>query len=658
MKILSRNLVLILALHGCFQSTAQDYVIDRGNFSGFYTGSLRMCVVDKNEYYAPYTASSKVVIRRYKNGSITDWGTTTGFPDAGGAGDIARNPLDSVIYISFFNSTYDKIYTYKRGPLDNDWQLVTMLDKPGSYNMGYTVRLSFNENSQTLFMAFTEQTSSKVYLYELVSGTWADRAGASSMSCSSNRMDLVSYGNKVIVSTSPAGNLRVHVFDVVGKTLTNLNQNVNNVAGFVTTAYDAGTDTYVSFYGQSSPWMNVKVARSVGGADWTDMTGTLTGAMDNGSWGGYIVYNQVTSRFTLIFSTGFIKGYTWTGADWAAITIPYMASTNTFAIANYKDVYFLAWNSNTPVGIYTVNETPTRNTVDISTTPTTTTCAVNFQHRGVGNKVVVFVKKSPTYDAPVLSNNTTYTANTVYRSGAQLGSSGWYCVYNGVGETVNITGLDPTETYQLQAIEYNGAAAAEMYSPMTAVSGNPVSFVSAVSLPVHWLSFTGKELNAAMQLNWSTASEINSSHFIVERSANGISFETIGTVLAASGQSETHQYTYTDFSPLKTVSYYRLNQIDKDGKSVYSTVIKFSGVSNSDVKIWSDTESGFIRVYVPVSNLSVTGVEIYDLNGRRLIQKQLQPGLNDINVSALSKGIYVVKAYSKNGLLKSESVLR
>lgn len=633
-------------------------MIDRGNFSGFYTGSLRMCVVDKNEYYAPYTASSKVVIRRYKNGNITDWGTTTGFPDAGGAGDIARNPLDSVIYISFFNSTYDQVYTYKRGPLDNDWQLVTTLTKPASYNMGYTLRLSFNENSQTLFMAFTEQTSNKVYLYELVSGTWTNRTGASSMSCSSNRMDMVSYGNKVIVSTSPAGNLRVHVFDAVGKTLTNLNQNINNVAGFATTAYDAGTDTYVSFYGQSSPWMNVKVASSIGGADWTDMSGTLTGAMDNGSWGGYIVFNQVTSKFTLIFSTGFIKGYTWTGSDWAAITIPYMASTNTFAVPNYKDVYFLAWSSYTPVGIYSFNETPTRNTTDISTTPTTTTCAVNFPHRGVGNKVVVFVKKSPTYDAPVLSNNTTYTANAVYRSGTQLGTSEWYCVYNGVGETVTITGLDPTMTYQLQAFEYNGGAGAQMYSPVTAVTGNPVSFVSAVSLPVRWLSFTGKETNATVQLNWSTASEVNNVQFNVERSTNGVSFETIGTVQAETGQSDIHHYTYTDLFPLKTISYYRLRQLDRDGKSVLSSVIQFRGVTSSDLKIWSVPETGIIRVYVPLNSPSVTGVEIYDLNGRKMLKKQLLSGLNDINASVLSKGIYVVKVYSANGLLKSETVLR
>lgn len=649
--------LFILFLFAYLPSEAQDYVINRGTFSGFYNGSLRMCVVDKNEYYAPYFVSPKINVRQYKNGNVTNWGNSALLPDASGGVDIARDPINNIIYIAFFNAAADKIYTYKRGPLDDDWQLVCSLDKPATYLIGYMVRLSFNPNSQSLFMAFTEQTSAKVYFYELVAGAWVNRAGAASLSCTSNRIDLVSYGNKVILTTSPAGNLRVHVYDISTTTVTNLNQNISNVAGFATTAYESNTNTYVSFFAQSAPWMNLKVVKSIGGADWTDMTGTLTGAMDNGSWGGYLVYNEAMSRYSLFYSTGFIKGYTWNGTDWAAITLPYMASTNMYAIPNYKDVYYLAWTDYTPVGIYTTNETPTRNTVSISTTPTTTSCVVNFPQRGDGNKVVVFIKKSVSYDAPVVANNTTYTANSVFRSGTQIGSSEWYCVYNGVGETVTITSLDANATYQLQAFEYNGVASAEMYSPVTAVTGNPVSFVAANVLPVRWLSFTAKEQNHQLQLEWSTSNEENNEQFIVERSAKGKIFEAIGTVAASVRQETIHSYTFTDIAPLKNGGFYRIKQLDKDGRFEYSAVVQVRAADLIGIKIGFSPVTGTIQITMPTVNAD-TRVELYDFTGQQLVQKRLLTGRNDFNITHLTKAMYIVKIIDATGVLKTATILR
>lgn len=652
-----KKVILALLLLAYVPLSAQDYVIDRGIFSGFYTGSRRMCVVDKNEYFAPYFVSPKVTVRHYKNGNVSDWGNASLLPDGSSSSDIARNPVDSTVYISFINSAYDKILTYKRGPQDDDWQYICAMDKPSTYLVGYTIRLSFNLNSQTLFMSFNERTTNKVYLFELVEGVWTNRAGATTLSSSSNRIDLVSYGNKVIVSTSPYSNLQVHVYDISTTTLTSLNQNINNVAGFVTTAYDTNTNTYVSFFAESSPWMNVKVMQSLGGADWTDITGTLTGAMDNGSWGGYIVYNETMSKFSLFFSTGFIKGYYWSGTDWTAISLPYMASTDVFAIPHYKDVYYLAWSSYTPVGIYSTNETPVRNTMNISTTPSTTSCTVNFPQRGDGNKVVVFVKKSDTYDTPVLSDFTTYTANPVFRSGSQLGSSEWYCVYNGVGDTITITSLDPNATYQLQAFEYNGNAAYEMYSPSSAVSGNPVSFVASSVLPVRWLSFSAKEWQQQIQLNWSTADELNNEGYVVERSYNGQLFESIGYVPANEQQVLIHEYTFIDNTPLKNGGYYRIKQIDRDGHASYSSIIQIRGVATTGIVIASNPSSGTIHITLP-DGYSGVQLDLFDLSGHKLVQKAMLAGRNDIDIKRLTKAIYIVKVYNNSGILATGRIVR
>ena len=475
-------LLLLLGLAIPSNSRAQDYMINRGVFASSYTGGMRMCVVDKNEYYQPYALSNHCAVRQYKNGIVSQYGTTTTMPPMAGNSDIAFDSASKVMYVGFFSSDYDSIYTFKKGASDPDWVLVTGMLKPASNLLGYTLRLSFNKNGGKLFMGFSEQTSGKIYLYELASGTWTNRTGATAMACYNSWFDLVSYGNKVILTSTPLVGarytLRVHVWDITTSSITTLpdwNNGLNyTMSSFATTAYNVYANEYITFL--SSNYIP-KALKSAAGGAWTDISTGLTGSVDNGSWGCYIVFNNLMSRYTAFFSSSSLKGYSWDGTTWTSLTMPYMSSSNTFATSNYKDAYFLAWASGTQVGIYTPNETPFRNTMNIASTPGITTCDLLFPDRGVGNKVVVFVKQG-TYVAPVTADNTTYTANTAFGSGTQLGSSGWYCVYNGVGQALTITGLTQGTTYQVQALEYNGLPGAEMYMGTAAVTGNPISFAT------------------------------------------------------------------------------------------------------------------------------------------------------------------------------------
>ena len=91
---------------------------------------------------------------------------------------------------------------------------------------------------------------------------------------------------------------------------------------------------------------------------------------------------------------------------------------------------------------------------------------------GNGSGRAVFVKQTDT-GTTTPANNTTYTANTVFGSGTLI-STGWYCVYNGTGTSVTVTGLTPVTKYITQVFEYNGEATAEIYNTTTA-SNNPKS---------------------------------------------------------------------------------------------------------------------------------------------------------------------------------------
>src|ERR1700751_1021249 len=86
-------------------------------------------------------------------------------------------------------------------------------------------------------------------------------------------------------------------------------------------------------------------------------------------------------------------------------------------------------------------------------------------------------------------------------------------------------------------------------------------------LPVELVSFTADCSNGHELLNWSTASETNNDYFLVERSDDGNTFYEIGRAAGHGTSSQTNNYTFTDPQPLSGTVYYRLEQIDYNGKT-------------------------------------------------------------------------------------------
>ncbi len=90
---------------------------------------------------------------------------------------------------------------------------------------------------------------------------------------------------------------------------------------------------------------------------------------------------------------------------------------------------------------------------------------------------------------------------------------------------------------------------------------------SSNPLPIDLINFTAALKNAKVKLNWNTMTETNNDFFTIERSSDGIAFESIGTVKGAGSTSQKQSYKFNDNDPLTGTSYYRLRQIDFDGKS-------------------------------------------------------------------------------------------
>jgi hypothetical protein len=163
---------------------------------------------------------------------------------------------------------------------------------------------------------------------------------------------------------------------------------------------------------------------------------------------------------------------------------------------------------------------------------------------------------------------------------------------------------------------------------------------SNIALPLELLSFTGKINDENIVLNWTTIDEVNTDHFIIERSNNGLSYSIDGTTRAMNTPSATHNYQHQVASSVKGTNYFRLKMVDKDGKFTYSNVIAIRLNALTDIKVYPTITSANLNIYNIEENQEV---RLYNINGQYV--QQVFNGQNDI--SHLPSGIYFVKTNDK-----------
>ena len=141
--------------------------------------------------------------------------------------------------------------------------------------------------------------------------------------------------------------------------------------------------------------------------------------------------------------------------------------------------------------------------IDAIIAPATQATAIEFSNvqttlttikwsNGNGSSRAVFVKQANSGTASPV-NNTNYSANTTLAGGTQIGSTGWYCVYNGTGSSVTVTGLSLGTYYIAQVFEYSGTVGSEKYNTTTS-STNPKIQLTPTVNPVLEPTLSGSSL--------------------------------------------------------------------------------------------------------------------------------------------------------------------
>jgi len=295
--------------------------------------------------------------------------------------------------------------------------------------------------------------------------------------------------------------------------------------------------------------------------------------------------------------------------------------------------------------------TPTLQANNLSVSDTAFTSATVTCTSGNGaNRLFVIKAGSSVVNNPV--NGVDYTGNRSFGQGSDIGNN-TYVIGN--QQPVNITNLTPGTTYYLKVFEYNGSGSSTKYL----ITGAPAANFTTTSgpLPVSLIYFNcSLPVNDNVKIIWGTSMEINCSYFTIERSFDGNSFTAVATVNGNGTTFLSHDYSVmNDVSNVTSpIIYYRLKQVDGDGKKYYSKVIILNvGEQTKSLLVSPNPFKSYLNINLEWSKNEGAVLNVLDAAGKKRLVKDilLVRGYNNIKVDevhVLLPGVYILQIISSD----------
>lgn len=181
--------------------------------------------------------------------------------------------------------------------------------------------------------------------------------------------------------------------------------------------------------------------------------------------------------------------------------------------------------------------------------------------------------------------------------------------------------------------------------------------VANTPLPVQFSGFSASLRDCQVELNWGTASETNNDRFELERSADGKTFAMIGIVKSGGRNAEAQSYRFIDEHPARGHNFYRIRQVDSDGRSSVSGTeqVKYDCNVNA-IEVYPNPVTDNIIYVKGLTNRSV--IEVYSMSGQLLRQKETQNALEGLSLTGLADGSYQIRIVSNKQQIHSATIMK
>jgi hypothetical protein len=199
---------------------------------------------------------------------------------------------------------------------------------------------------------------------------------------------------------------------------------------------------------------------------------------------------------------------------------------------------------------------------------------------------------------------------------------------------------------------WNGPGAATVYSKYSSCTPpNPAT------LPIKLAGFNAELTHTAkVKLSWETTSEINFSHFEVQRSADALGFETIGRVESKKSENSNTNYEFIDSNPLSKTGYYRLKEVDIDGSSSLSKIVSIiPDIENQELIVFPNPTSDYFEIK-GLKYKDIQQIKVFNQAGLNLLnifnfEKQF-------NITSIEPQLLLVEIIEKNGKRHFQRILK
>jgi Secretion system C-terminal sorting domain len=192
-----------------------------------------------------------------------------------------------------------------------------------------------------------------------------------------------------------------------------------------------------------------------------------------------------------------------------------------------------------------------------------------------------------------------------------------------------------------EAYNFPGAIGCALFQEI----GWVVAGTCATVLPIELSNFQAVNQGNRNILTWTTLTERNNKMFKIERSKDGKNFIEIGEVKGSGTTDFPRSYTYFDETPL-SISYYRLRQIDYDGKEKPSNIVSVTLKGNKDFVIFPNPTKD--KITFNTATFEPNRVVICNNLGQIVMDNTYQ--INELDVSSLPTGVYVIELISESSL--------